>query len=236
MVKVLATANNGVLATEKMRKQQKNKKSLLTSHLDVFISRVVTDELPTLFVRGGMVAGGRDAPAFSANFLCEVTMAKTSDETVQKLVELSATIIAEYAANPNFKRVSLDGSEIDENGENVPLCTVEPINVHGVNRPNRYQSRDALYERRANFDTLFPLCFEATEDRDAYITRADIRAATDAAMSISGDARRIYVQEELGSKNSRGYRSWVAYIVGRAAYAVQIGQSDVLYGLKVKSK
>lgn len=163
-------------------------------------------------------------------------MAKTSDETVQKLVELSATLIAEYAANPNFKRVSLDGSEIDEKGENVPLCTVEPINVNGVNRPNRYQSRDALYERRVNFDTLFPLCFEATEDRDAYITRADIRAATDAAMSISGDARRIYVQEELGSKNSRGYRSWVAYIVGRAAYAVQIGQSDVLYGLKVKSK
>lgn len=163
-------------------------------------------------------------------------MAKTSDETVQKLVELSATIIAEYAANPNFKRVSLDGSEINENGETVPLCTVEPINVNGVNRPNRYQSRDALYERRANFDTLFPLCFEATEDRDAYITRADIRAATDAAMSMSGDVRRIYVQEELGSKNSRGYRSWVAYIVGRAAYAVQIGQSDVLYGLKVKSK
>lgn len=163
-------------------------------------------------------------------------MVKTSDETVQKLVELSATIIAEYAANPNFKRVSLDGSEIDGNGENVPLCTVEPINVNGVNRPNRYQRRDALYERRANFNTLFPLCFEATDDRDAYITRADIRAATDAAMAISGDARRIYVQEELGSKNSRGYRSWVAYIVGRAAYAVQIGQSDVLYGLKVKSK
>ena len=57
MVKGLATANNGVLATEKMRKQQKNKKSLLTSHLDVIISRVVTDELPALFVRGGMVAG-----------------------------------------------------------------------------------------------------------------------------------------------------------------------------------
>ena len=221
---------------KKMRKQQKNKKSLLTSHLKVIISRVVTDELPALFVRGGMVAGVSPTPAISANFLCEVTMAKTSDETVQKLVELSATLIAEYAANPNFKRVSLDGSEIDENGETVPLCTVEPINVNGVNRPNRYQSRDALYERRVNFDTLFPLCFEATEDRDAYITRADIRAATDAAMSMSGDARRIYVQEELGSKNSRGYRSWVAYIVGRAAYAVQIGQSDVLYGLKVKSK
>lgn len=165
-----------------------------------------------------------------------VAMVKTSDETVQKLVELSATIIAEYAANPNFKRASLDGSEINENGENVPLCTVEPINVNGVNRPNRYQSRDALYERRANFNTLFPLCFEATDDHDAYITRADIRAATDAAMAISDDVRRIYVQEELGSKNSRGYRSWVAYIVGRAAYAVQIGQSDVLYGLKVKSK
>lgn len=216
----------------------------MTSHLDVRISRFVTGELPVLLVRGGMVAGVPLPPEFSANFIglkskqktLRVVMVKTSDETVQKLVELSATIIAEYAANPNFKRASLDGSEINENGENVPLCTVEPINVNGVNRPNRYQSRDALYERRANFNTLFPLCFEATDDRDAYITRADIRAATDAAMAISDDVRRIYVQEELGSKNSRGYRSWVAYIVGRAAYAVQIGQSDVLYGLKVKSK
>lgn len=200
----------------------------------MIISLSVTGELSSPVRSWWNGRGGRDAPAFSATFIYEVAMAKISEETVQKLVELSATVIAEYAANPCFKRVSLDGSEINENGENVPLCTVEPINVNVVNRPNRYQSRDALYERRANFDALFPLCFEATDDRDAYITRTDIRAATDASMAISEDARRIYVQEELGSKNSRGYRSWVAYIVGRAAYAVQIGQSDVLYGLKVK--
>ena len=57
MVKLLATANNVVLATEKNAKAVKNKKNLLTSHLDVIISLAVTDELPTLFVRGGMVAG-----------------------------------------------------------------------------------------------------------------------------------------------------------------------------------
>ena len=57
MVKLLATANTALLTTEKNAKAVKNKKNLLTSHLDVIISLAVTDELPTLFVRGGMVAG-----------------------------------------------------------------------------------------------------------------------------------------------------------------------------------
>lgn len=55
---------------KKMRKQQKNKKFLLTSHLGVIISRVVTDELPALFVRGGMVAGGYPHP----RIFCELPL------------------------------------------------------------------------------------------------------------------------------------------------------------------
>ncbi len=158
-------------------------------------------------------------------------MAKIPDSLMKELASISAKVLAEYTSQPAMSLVPLDGTEVDDR---MPTSEPEEVSIFNVNRPNRYQTKESLMQRRDDFEWLFEQLFTKTDNIVIGLSRTQMREALEAFARRNDRAMDIYVRQDMQTQVTRGYRSWLCFVTARAAYSVRVGQSELIYGLELK--